>query len=146
MVGTGSVVWIDEVDPAVAVAAAGSKMGRLVELHRAGVQVPAGFAVTIDIAEGADGLPALGDLVRAIVAAAGDERFEADAGICGVQRRFERDDGGLVFGGGRTLRSGARRFGGGDRGGLFFGVAAAARSSQDRKQEQQQQRYSARCR
>ncbi|MGE3286310.1 MAG: PEP/pyruvate-binding domain-containing protein [Pseudonocardia sp.] len=48
MVGTGSVVWIDEVDPAVAVAAAGSKMGRLVELHRAGVQVPAGFAVTID--------------------------------------------------------------------------------------------------
>ncbi|WP_308259409.1 PEP/pyruvate-binding domain-containing protein [Pseudonocardia sp. H11422] len=43
-----SIVWVDEVDPAAAVAAAGSKMGRLTELHRAGVQVPQGFAVTVD--------------------------------------------------------------------------------------------------
>ncbi|MGE0221137.1 MULTISPECIES: PEP/pyruvate-binding domain-containing protein [Actinomycetes] len=42
------VVWVDEVDPASAVAMAGSKMGRLSELHRAGVRVPAGFAVTVD--------------------------------------------------------------------------------------------------
>ncbi|MGQ0576296.1 MAG: PEP/pyruvate-binding domain-containing protein [Pseudonocardia sp.] len=47
MVETGSIVWVDEVDPAAAVAAAGSKMGRLTELHRAGVQVPMGFAVTV---------------------------------------------------------------------------------------------------
>ncbi|MCW2717115.1 MAG: pyruvate, water dikinase [Pseudonocardiales bacterium] len=43
-----SVVWVDEVDPAEAVALAGSKMGRLTELHRAGVEVPQGFAVTVD--------------------------------------------------------------------------------------------------
>jgi hypothetical protein len=36
----GSVVWVDEVDPVTAVATAGSKMGRLTELHRAGVLVP----------------------------------------------------------------------------------------------------------
>ena len=43
-----SMVWVDEVEPAAAVAVAGSKMGRLAELHRAGVQVPQGFAVTVD--------------------------------------------------------------------------------------------------
>ncbi|NMH95799.1 PEP/pyruvate-binding domain-containing protein [Pseudonocardia acidicola] len=48
LVGTDSIVWVDEVDPAAAVAAAGSKMGRLSELYRAGVQVPQGFAVTVD--------------------------------------------------------------------------------------------------
>lgn len=42
------VVWIDEVDPAAAVAVAGSKMGRLTELHQAGVCVPQGFAVTVE--------------------------------------------------------------------------------------------------
>ncbi len=42
-----SIVWVDG-DPATAVAAAGSKMGRLSELHRAGVSVPDGFAVTVD--------------------------------------------------------------------------------------------------
>ena len=40
------VVWIDEVDPATAVEVGGSKMGRLTELQRSGVQVPNGFAVT----------------------------------------------------------------------------------------------------
>lgn len=48
LVGTDSIVWVDGVDPAAAVAAAGSKMGRLAELHQAGVQVPQGFAVTVD--------------------------------------------------------------------------------------------------
>jgi pyruvate,water dikinase len=42
------VVWIDEVDPAAAVAVAGAKIGRLAELRAAGVLVPAGFAVTVD--------------------------------------------------------------------------------------------------
>ncbi len=43
-----SIVWVDEVDPREAVALAGSKMGRLTELHLAGVEVPKGFAVTVD--------------------------------------------------------------------------------------------------
>ncbi|MGI5132620.1 PEP/pyruvate-binding domain-containing protein [Pseudonocardia sp. CA-107938] len=46
--GTDSIVWVDEVDPATAVAVAGSKMGRLAELHRIGVLVPQGFAVTVE--------------------------------------------------------------------------------------------------
>jgi pyruvate, water dikinase len=42
-------VWVDgDAEPAAAVAAAGSKIGRLAELHRCGVQVPRGFAVTVD--------------------------------------------------------------------------------------------------
>lgn len=45
--GPASVVWVDEVATADAVAAAGSKIGRLTELHRAGVSVPQGFAVTV---------------------------------------------------------------------------------------------------
>jgi len=40
------VVWIDGVDPATAIEVGGSKMGRLTELLRSGVQVPDGFAVT----------------------------------------------------------------------------------------------------
>jgi pyruvate,water dikinase len=47
MTDTG-IVWVDSCEPAEAVAAAGSKMGRLSELHRAGVLVPDGFAVTVD--------------------------------------------------------------------------------------------------
>ena len=43
-----AVVWIDEVDPQQAIAAGGSKMGRLAELMQSGVQVPQGFAVTVD--------------------------------------------------------------------------------------------------
>lgn len=43
-----AIVWVDEVDPAIAVAAAGSKMGRLAELQRSGVEVPRGFAITVD--------------------------------------------------------------------------------------------------
>ncbi|MDD7932364.1 PEP/pyruvate-binding domain-containing protein [Actinomycetospora straminea] len=43
-----AVVWIDEVDPQRAIAAGGSKMGRLAELLQSGVEVPQGFAVTVD--------------------------------------------------------------------------------------------------
>ena len=43
-----TVVWVDEVDPGQAVELAGAKMGRLAELHRSGVEVPRGFAVTVD--------------------------------------------------------------------------------------------------
>jgi pyruvate,water dikinase len=42
-------VWVDGPDdPATAVAKAGSKIGRLAELHQTGVLVPQGFAVTVD--------------------------------------------------------------------------------------------------
>ncbi|MDD7964925.1 PEP/pyruvate-binding domain-containing protein [Actinomycetospora lemnae] len=43
-----AVVWIDEVDPQRAIAVGGSKMGRLAELLQSGVEVPQGFAVTVD--------------------------------------------------------------------------------------------------
>ncbi|HEY0812600.1 MAG TPA: PEP/pyruvate-binding domain-containing protein [Pseudonocardia sp.] len=42
------IVWVDGAEPGAAVAAAGSKMGRLAELHAAGVDVPRGFAITVD--------------------------------------------------------------------------------------------------
>lgn len=45
---TTSIVWVDGADPGAAVAAAGSKMGRLAELYAAGVDVPRGFAITVD--------------------------------------------------------------------------------------------------
>ncbi|GAA4845172.1 hypothetical protein GCM10023403_04130 [Pseudonocardia benzenivorans] len=48
VVDSGSVVWGDAAEPGEAVAAAGSKIGRLADLHRAGVEVPQGFAVTVD--------------------------------------------------------------------------------------------------
>jgi pyruvate,water dikinase len=43
-----AVVWIDEVEPQRAIEAGGSKMGRLAELLASGVEVPQGFAVTVD--------------------------------------------------------------------------------------------------
>src|SRR4051794_27213897 len=48
LVDTDSIVWVDEVDPATAVAVAGSKMGGLTELPRGGGEVPQGFAVTVE--------------------------------------------------------------------------------------------------
>jgi pyruvate,water dikinase len=41
------IVWVDKVDPRIATAVAGSKIGRLSELHSAGLRVPQGFAVTV---------------------------------------------------------------------------------------------------
>jgi pyruvate, water dikinase len=43
-----AVAWLDEVAPEQAVASGGAKMGRLAELLASGVQVPQGFAVTVD--------------------------------------------------------------------------------------------------
>src|SRR3954454_5511067 len=45
---TEALVWVDDVEPEAAIAVAGSKMGRLADLYRAGVEVPQGFAVTVD--------------------------------------------------------------------------------------------------
>ena len=43
-----AIAWLDEVEPTAAVACGGAKMGRLAELLAAGVQVPQGFAVTVE--------------------------------------------------------------------------------------------------
>lgn len=43
-----AILWTDEAEPAAAVELAGAKMGRLAELARAGVTVPAGFTVTVE--------------------------------------------------------------------------------------------------
>lgn len=45
---TESIAWLDELDPAIATAVAGAKMGRLSELSRLGINVPRGFTVTAD--------------------------------------------------------------------------------------------------
>ncbi|MQA10195.1 MAG: pyruvate kinase [Pseudonocardiaceae bacterium] len=44
----GSLVWVDAVEPDQAASVAGAKMGRLADVHRAGVRIPRGFAVTIE--------------------------------------------------------------------------------------------------
>jgi pyruvate, water dikinase len=43
-----AIAWLDEVAPEEAVACGGAKMGRLAELLASGVQVPQGFAVTVE--------------------------------------------------------------------------------------------------
>jgi pyruvate, water dikinase len=43
-----AIAWLDEVAPGEAVACGGAKMGRLAELLASGVQVPQGFAVTVE--------------------------------------------------------------------------------------------------
>jgi pyruvate,water dikinase len=46
-----TLVWLDDLDPATAVEVAGSKIGRLADLRRAGIRVPDGFAVTTEAFE-----------------------------------------------------------------------------------------------
>jgi pyruvate,water dikinase len=44
----GSLVWVDALEAGHATSVAGAKMGRLADVHRAGVRVPRGFVVTTD--------------------------------------------------------------------------------------------------
>jgi pyruvate,water dikinase len=44
----GAVVWLDALDVEAAAGVAGAKMGRLAEMHRAGLQVPRGFVITTE--------------------------------------------------------------------------------------------------
>jgi pyruvate, water dikinase len=74
---SGSIVWVDG-DPAAAVAAAGSKMGRLSELHRAGVQVPDGFAVTVDAYRRHCADSGLDPRIDEVIAALGDAPSDAE--------------------------------------------------------------------
>jgi pyruvate, water dikinase len=81
-VAAATILWVDgDVDPAAAVAAAGSKMGRLAELHRIGVEVPPGFAITVDAyrrhcaESGLD--PALDELIGGLGAEPSDAAVDA---------------------------------------------------------------------
>jgi pyruvate,water dikinase len=44
----GSLVWVDAIEAGQATSMTGAKMGRLADLHRAGVRVPRGFVVTTE--------------------------------------------------------------------------------------------------
>ena len=44
-----AIAWVDEVAPNEAISVCGAKMGRLAELLRAGVSLPKGFTVTVDV-------------------------------------------------------------------------------------------------
>lgn len=73
-----AVVWIDEVDPQRAVAAGGSKMGRLAELMASGVEVPQGFAVTVDAYARHCRESGLDERIDAVIARLGSSPAEAD--------------------------------------------------------------------
>ncbi|MDI3313839.1 MAG: PEP/pyruvate-binding domain-containing protein [Mycobacterium sp.] len=45
---SGFIAWLDDMDPASAIAVAGAKMGRLTELAHIGIRVPRGFTVTVE--------------------------------------------------------------------------------------------------
>lgn len=95
LVESGSIVWVDAVDDAdvsAAVAAAGSKIGRLAELHLAGVQVPQGFAVTVDAYRRHCADAGLDAQIDGVLAGLGDD--PADAAVAAASARirelFER--------------------------------------------------------
>lgn len=92
MTGTeqAAVVWVDEVDPATAVDLAGSKMGRLTELHHAGVQVPQGFAVTVGSYRRHCAETGLDDRIQRVVDRLGPAPSDADveAGSARIRAMF----------------------------------------------------------
>ena len=69
---TGTILWTDQADPATAAGLAGAKMGRLSELLRAGICVPAGFTVTIEAYRGHCAESGLGPVIDATLAGLGD--------------------------------------------------------------------------
>lgn len=89
---TSSILWIGEAEPAAAVAAAGSKMGRLADLLQAGVTVPAGFAVTVDAYRTHCAESGLDDEVGRVLAGLGDDPEPADVEAASdrIRRAFEQ--------------------------------------------------------
>lgn len=82
---TDLIVWADEIAPASAVSQAGAKMGRLSELHHAGVAVPVGFTVTIEAYARHCAAAGLDRVVDEVVKGLSDDAAEAD-----VERAAER--------------------------------------------------------
>ena len=78
LVAGESIVWVDEVDRSQAVAVAGSKMGRLTELHLAGVEVPRGFAVTVGAYRRHCGESGLDGAIDEVIARLGAEPSDAE--------------------------------------------------------------------
>jgi pyruvate, water dikinase len=91
LVETESLVWVDAVDPATAVAAAGSKMGRLAELHQAGVQVPQGFAVTVEAYRRHCAASGLDPRIEAVIDGLGSDPSdkEVEAASAEIRAMFE---------------------------------------------------------
>jgi pyruvate,water dikinase len=86
-----SIVWIDGTDCTAAVAAAGSKMGRLTELCRAGVLVPDGFAITVDAYRQHCADSGLDGLVDDVIGRLGDDPSDAavEAASAEIRKLFE---------------------------------------------------------
>jgi pyruvate,water dikinase len=82
-----SIVWVDGVDPSTAVAAAGSKMGRLAELHAAGVEVPRGFAITVDAYRRHCAESGLDQRIEAAIARLGTEPSDAQVEAASAEIR-----------------------------------------------------------
>ncbi|MFB9741019.1 PEP/pyruvate-binding domain-containing protein [Pseudonocardia sulfidoxydans] len=82
-----NVVWVDAVEPDEAVPAAGSKIGRLADLHRTGVEVPQGFAVTVDAYRRHCGDAGLDPQIDAVLARLGAEPSEADVEAASAEIR-----------------------------------------------------------
>ena len=74
-----AIVWVDGVDPDRAVALTGSKMGRLTDLHQAGVEVPDGFAVTVEAYRRHCADTGLDQRIEQIISGLGDG--PSDAGV-----------------------------------------------------------------
>lgn len=90
---TPSIVWIDEVEPAHAIAVAGAKMGRLAELTQGGVTVPLAFAVTSQAFASyceASGLDAVAD--RHLSGLDPDDWVAVDAAAQSIRREFHAND------------------------------------------------------
>ena len=83
-------VWIDgDEDPAAMVAAAGSKIGRLAELHRCGVEVPRGFAVTVDAYRRHCAESGLDARIDSIIGTLGTDQAAVQAGSARIRELVE---------------------------------------------------------
>ena len=89
---TGWILWTDQADPATATTAAGAKMGRLSELLRAGVCVPAGFSVTTDAYRRHCADARLDGVIEAALAGLGDSPGPAaiERASRAIRAEFER--------------------------------------------------------
>lgn len=85
-------MWLGEATPAAAIAAAGSKMGRLVDLLQAGVTVPTGFAVTVEAYRAHCAESGIDGEVDRVLAALGDDPTTADveAASARIWQAFEQ--------------------------------------------------------
>lgn len=82
---TDNIVWLDDIDVDTAIRVAGSKMGRLTELHRAGASVPDSFSVTTSAFRSHVVASGLDSFATELV-----DRLGADPGPVEVEQASER--------------------------------------------------------